>query len=440
MSIKNELILSYIKALEPGSKISVRKLAERLDVSEGTVYKAIKLAEAQGLVVTKPKAGTFRVDTGFTQSAEPMSLKRMAKLLGLTTLVEPQDFDRVINRIVICDGDEKQLRAALSPAAEENRGVLCLTGRRQDMQALAVELGANLLLTGGAPAAAMTLVNAERAGLSVLSCSQDTYMILRLMDEHAANFECSADTVKSWMKTPNYIFSNDVVADWHRLYESAYPAVSPYPVVDEKLHLCGELDVARAFASNPSQRISGILSPGTHQLQFDEDAGIYSAAEEMLLSGRSLAAVTHGGKMSGTVDASDMLRCFLYSRSPLTASGFGAFLEEAELPGEDGGRYYRMRLPRCGDDPAALALPIVLSAAHRHAKALLGEGCTLESGTFFSSKPVEYSDGLMLSSRAAKQDGRSCTLEEEIFDESSSYVKAVVMFSCRQGDSHGHIE
>ena len=35
MSIKNELILSYIKALEPGSKISVRKLAERLDVSEG---------------------------------------------------------------------------------------------------------------------------------------------------------------------------------------------------------------------------------------------------------------------------------------------------------------------------------------------------------------------------------------------------------------------
>ena len=29
MSIKNELILSYIKALEPGSKISVRKLAER---------------------------------------------------------------------------------------------------------------------------------------------------------------------------------------------------------------------------------------------------------------------------------------------------------------------------------------------------------------------------------------------------------------------------
>lgn len=225
-----------------------------------------------------------------------------------------------------------------------------------------------------------------------------------------------------------------------KLDENAYPAVSPYPVVDEKLHLCGELDVARAFASNPSQRISGILSPGTHQLQFDEDAGIYSAAEEMLLSGRSLAAVTHGGKMSGTVDASDMLRCFLYSRSPLTASGFGAFLEEAELPGEDGGRYYRMRLPRCGDDPAALALPIVLSAAHRHAKALLGEGCTLESGTFFSSKPVEYSDGLMLSSRAAKQDGRSCTLEEEIFDESSSYVKAVVMFSCRQGDSHGHIE
>ena len=49
MSIKNELILSYIKELDVGTKISVRRLSEILDVSVGTVYKGIKAAEAQGL-------------------------------------------------------------------------------------------------------------------------------------------------------------------------------------------------------------------------------------------------------------------------------------------------------------------------------------------------------------------------------------------------------
>ena len=44
MSIKNELILSYIKELDAGTKISVRRLSEILNVSVGTVYKAIKAA------------------------------------------------------------------------------------------------------------------------------------------------------------------------------------------------------------------------------------------------------------------------------------------------------------------------------------------------------------------------------------------------------------
>lgn len=63
MSIKNNIVISHIESLAVGTKISVRGLSSALGVSEGTVYKAIKDAEARGLVVTRPKAGTFRVDT-----------------------------------------------------------------------------------------------------------------------------------------------------------------------------------------------------------------------------------------------------------------------------------------------------------------------------------------------------------------------------------------
>ena len=78
MSIKNELILSYIKELDVGTKISVRRLSEILDVSVGTVYKGIKAAEAQGLVVTKPKSGTFKIDSGIAGEAEPKACGKVS--------------------------------------------------------------------------------------------------------------------------------------------------------------------------------------------------------------------------------------------------------------------------------------------------------------------------------------------------------------------------
>ena len=49
---KHEQILNYIESLSIGSKISVRKIAKVLEVSEGTAYRAIKDAGQLGIVAT----------------------------------------------------------------------------------------------------------------------------------------------------------------------------------------------------------------------------------------------------------------------------------------------------------------------------------------------------------------------------------------------------
>ncbi|RZI12152.1 HTH domain-containing protein, partial [Staphylococcus aureus] len=49
---KHEQILYYIESLSIGSKISVRKIAKFLNVSEGTAYRAIKDADKMGMVAT----------------------------------------------------------------------------------------------------------------------------------------------------------------------------------------------------------------------------------------------------------------------------------------------------------------------------------------------------------------------------------------------------
>ncbi len=433
MSIKNELILSYIKELEAGTKISVRRLADTLDVSVGTVYKAIKDAEAQGLVVTKPKSGTFKIDSDVSGDAEPISLKRAAKLLGLTMIIDPSDADRMIGRIIICDGGEEQLRRTLSKNAKDNINVLCMVGDRPDMQSLIIELGANLMLTGGASAAPLTLMYAERSGRAVISALQDSRTVMLLLEKLRTPFTESPDEAQAWMKMPQYLYSNDVVADWHKLCEDI--SIQTYPVVDENLRLCGALDVPRAFAANPSQRIYGILRPDGQCLHFDCETPMTKIAEDMLISGNGIAAVTDGDKVSGVLDTSDVLRYFMFSGRSGGVPMFESFLEASDVSETEGEKYYNIRIPNRGlADPSEFTLPVVLTAALRHAGEILGEGCVIESGTFFASKSIGVHESLMLSSKLTRRGELGCTLEEEIFDDSCSYTKAILMFTAKQGE------
>ncbi|HEA0046720.1 TPA: GntR family transcriptional regulator, partial [Staphylococcus aureus] len=59
---KHEQILDYIESLSIGSKISVRKIAKFLNVSEGTAYRAIKDADKMGMVATIDRVGTVRIE------------------------------------------------------------------------------------------------------------------------------------------------------------------------------------------------------------------------------------------------------------------------------------------------------------------------------------------------------------------------------------------
>ena len=65
MAGKIEQAIDYIAQLDPGDKVSVRSLAQALGMSEGTAYKSIKAAEAQGLV-SAPSASTCATPNSFT--------------------------------------------------------------------------------------------------------------------------------------------------------------------------------------------------------------------------------------------------------------------------------------------------------------------------------------------------------------------------------------
>jgi predicted transcriptional regulator len=59
---KHDIVLATIEKLAVGDRVSVRQLARQMNISEGTVYRAIKDAERQGLVKLLPKVGTVRIE------------------------------------------------------------------------------------------------------------------------------------------------------------------------------------------------------------------------------------------------------------------------------------------------------------------------------------------------------------------------------------------
>ena len=52
---KHDIVIEFIESLDVGEKVSVRQLARQMNISEGTVYRAIKDAENEGLVSSIPK-------------------------------------------------------------------------------------------------------------------------------------------------------------------------------------------------------------------------------------------------------------------------------------------------------------------------------------------------------------------------------------------------
>ena len=59
---KHQDILEYLENLTVGKRVSVRSISNHLKVSDGTAYRAIKEAENRGIVETRPRSGTIRVE------------------------------------------------------------------------------------------------------------------------------------------------------------------------------------------------------------------------------------------------------------------------------------------------------------------------------------------------------------------------------------------
>ena len=430
MISKIERVIEYIARLEAGEKVSVRKLAQELGVSEGTAYKSIKQAEAQGIVTTKPKVGTVRITLRSSGTDTDSTLAEAARSVGAVCLCGAERAAEMqLPYILVADGNEMQLR---DNVRRIGGAVLCIVGGRPEFQRLAVELGCHMLLTDGSLPENELLQQAEKKKICIFASEQDSSTLLGMLNHRIQTEKGQRERtrVRDWMQLPRYLYHDDMVTEWYRLYSDLYYRGSSCAVVDDSLKICGMVEAMAAMNAGPSIQLSQIMDAPAPGSYVPEDMEMEDLAEMLVKSDRLFTSVNSGDGMSGFIGMSDVIRYFLYSGSYRHFGSEGA--GKLELGSDDAGgdrRLYTLQLSEPGEQVNRSAyVNNIYSAAAWHAYSLLGGPVELDGGSVNSLEKLTREGEYLISSSILRRNDSEVLLELELFNDHASYAKASLRY------------
>lgn len=173
---KHEQLLEHIRSLKIGEKISVRQIARKLEVSEGTAYRAIKEAEQLGIVSTRERVGTVRIEKLQRDHIEQLTFAEVVHMIDGEVLGGHLGLDKKLGKFVI---GAMEIEAMVKYI---DAGGLLIVGNRPEAHRVALEQGAGVLITGGFNASDDVILLANERNLPIMSSSYDTFTVAAMIN------------------------------------------------------------------------------------------------------------------------------------------------------------------------------------------------------------------------------------------------------------------
>lgn len=184
---KHQEILDYLEKLAIGKRVSVRSISNHLNVSDGTAYRAIKEAENRGIVETKPRSGTVRVEKKSRVAIEKLTFTEVARISDSTVVAGGEGLSNEFSKFFIGAMTRNNVSKYLS------KGGLLIVGDREHIQLLALESRNAILVTGGFAISKAVIKTADSLGIPVMVSQYDTFTVATLINHALMSFRIKTD-------------------------------------------------------------------------------------------------------------------------------------------------------------------------------------------------------------------------------------------------------
>jgi len=430
VTTKHEQIIQYIESLDVGTRISVRKIAQALDVSEGTAYRAIKDSESRGIVSTRERMGTVRIEKKQPQSIDKLTFEEISNLVDGEVLGGASGMDKTLNKFVI---GAMQLEAMIRYIEPGN---LLIVGNRNKAHHSALTLGAGVLITGGFDTTVEVRQLADELGLPVISCKYDTFTVAAMI-----NRALSDRMIRKQIILVGDIIRKDIpitsiheassVGDLKKLIEESDH--NRFPVVDDGNKPVGMIIAKDIIDASDEQRISKLMTRNPHTVT--AHTSIATAGHMMVWEGIELLPVVDDGrKLIGVISRKDVLKAM---QSIQSQPQIGETLEDQiwspfeEVRDEDGRLFFRgpvttQMINHMGHISEGMLGNLIMLAVTRTMKEHKKRDLLIDNTAVYYLAPIEIESVVEMIPTVIELSRRFCKIEVEMLVERKRVVKAMV--------------
>ncbi|WP_281885751.1 DRTGG domain-containing protein [Paenibacillus sp. YYML68] len=427
---KHELILRYIESLKIGSKISVRKIAEKLGVSEGTAYRAIKEADQNGLVATKERVGTVRVEKKLRDQLDKLTFAEVVNMVDGEVLGGRSGLSKSLHKFVIGAMEQDAMLRYIDP------GSLLIIGNRNEAHSSALEQGAGVLITGGFGTSEEVRKQADELELPIISSSYDTFTVASMINRAIYDrlIKKKILLIEDILPKPMKLYvlkGNHTMEDWKRL--NVETGLSRFPVVDEWNRVIGMLTSRDLIGASPGQTIDKLMTrnPVTALVS----TSVASAAHLMVWEGIELLPIVDGArKIVGCISRQDVLKAMQHvQRQPQHGETFedliwSGFAEERDGAGQPvyRGSITPQMINRLGTVSEGVLAILMTQSAYHAMQVVKKSDIVLDNMASYFVKPVQIDSVIEVRPRIIEVSRKFGKLDVEMYHNGSLVAKAMM--------------
>lgn len=433
MATKHDQILSYIESLPVGERISVRSIAKNLKVSEGTAYRAIKDAENVGLVSTIQRVGTIRIERKLKKNIERLTFAEVVKIIEGEVLGGDNGLDKDLNKFVIGAMTEDAMERYIT------KGSLMIVGNRVEVQKLALELGAAVLITGGFKTSPEISKLADELSLPVLSTTYDTFTVATLINRALSDQLIKKDIMLvSDIYTPlektNYLTGQETISEYRKLAETS--GHSRFPVVNQHLRLLGIITAKDVVGKNDTQTLDKAMTKDPMAVK--KAMSVASVSHQMIWDGLEVMPVVEDDlTLVGIVSRRDVMKAMqLVQRQPQIADTLsdqisGQVYAVEDTKAKDGYEYRFTVTPQMVNGVGTISFGVlselITTATQRVMVSQQRRNVLIEQVNLHYFRLIQLESELSIRPRILEIGRRSAKLDIEVYLENSIVAKAIVI-------------